>query len=181
MSFLNILRNLLLFDFLFGKSSRNTPRKPAATTPHLHSCSYCECEDELEATRKELREKLRETEERLEESCALLDEYQTSEIDADNALDEVAERIYRLEKQLDECELMSDRYHEIQNQIERLDDLRYDLEEMQDDLDNIQDDLDDIEDRLDDYGLDREDSDMIMDHAIFNDDNSHDEFDHDDW
>lgn len=84
-----------------------------------------------------------------------------NDLDGITDIDELQDRIDELESRLIDCDIMSDRYDRIQDEIYMLEDRLDELEDMQgaDDLD----DLDDIEDDFDSFHEDFYDIDPCHD------------------
>jgi hypothetical protein len=152
MSFWNYLGEFALFNMVCNWFS-GQPKRQSQPYQLFHDYAHdAECGTRIEELQREI-----------EHSKAKITEYQRI-IDSDRVygiddadVDQLQDRIDKLEEQLDSCDAMSNRYYRIQDEIDRLQDCLDDIEERQDMYDDLQYELDDLYDDLDDAEMDCDD------------------------
>lgn len=161
MSFWSFIGEVALFNMICnwfsGKPKHSAP--DAVKTYHYRDSAQIE----------ELNRRIRDAEMKRDEYRSKMDEMAAASV-KDYDIDDLQDRIDKLESELDEYEEGSEAYDSMQDEIDNLqttlDDMEYNedlYDDLQDELDDLEDELDNLEDELDDieYGFD--DSDYLYD------------------
>lgn len=160
MSFWNLLCEAAALDMICKLFS---PRRKTTVKPYEPVHEYTrnsEYEARIEELEREVSKLSAEYQNIIDDSVAG-DINGINDLDGITDIDELQDRIDELESRLIDCDIMSDRYDRIQDEIYMLEDRLDELEDMQgaDDLD----DLEDIEDDFDSFHEDFYDIDPCHD------------------
>lgn len=141
MSFWNFLGEFALFNLIrewFSGKPKSRPQPYPQLHNHIHDMEY---ENRIE----ELQREIEHSQTMIAEHQQSLDDDLTYGIDNYDA-DDLQDHIDKLEEQLDNCDVMSDRYDSIRDELDRLKDKLDDIECRQDMYDDMQDELDEMDD-----------------------------------